>query len=162
MIFINDNLQITWVKLINIYTFQLICNSLFNINNPLSSHPSMSSLWFFQYIFFWNFSNSYIIKFPPFILISIVYKRIVVTWGSIAIMYNKRMKIIRSFLKLRHSISFSYFFIKFFYFVFHFFYLFSQLRTVSFQILNHIMRFFFIIYLFLKRMMINNTSCFFI
>ena len=132
MIFIKSDWDISWFKLINIYTFQFICNWLFNIDNPLGSHPSMSSLWFFQNIFLWNFSYSYIIVFPPFILISIVDKRIIVTWGSITIMYNKRMKVIWSFLKLGNSISFFYFFVKFFYFIFHFLYLFCHLRTVNF------------------------------
>ena len=137
-----------WVSrnciLININLFKILRNTFINIHEPIGSLPWVTTFWLFENVLFRNFSHPNIIKFAPFLLEAIIYKRIVVATHSISIMNTNWMQMIWMLLQLWIAIENLELVFKAFDFFFHLFYLNTQLIFILGENLNAILDLFII------------------
>ncbi len=126
-----------WGKWVNIDVLNLLRKFFLNIEDPVSSHPRVPSVRFFEHILLRNLGNSVIVESPPFIVEPILNESVIMTWLRISVVHTNGLQMIRIFVKV--SIGYFDLFRYFLMVLFHFSDLLSNVVCVGIESLDHVL-----------------------
>ena len=144
VIMLRNILHFVWVEgawlmiLIDIDFGKLCCSSCFNIHEPVSSLPAVTTGCWLEYFTLWHFCHILIIVLSPLHLEIVIDECVVMPATSIAIVNAYRLQIINFLLHFFHSIGFIDLLFQFLNLLFHWFYLCTQLVIIGFKCVHRV------------------------